>query len=335
MFSGSLKKVGGEGNRDWESRTQDKLQNSIWIYKSRCMEGQRPLERLDIYHCRRDGSEKCGAPQLHSPDHIPTENGRVCDIVGKTVVFVSQQLTKHPEFSKADIKKWLTSGRFLSKPWDMYSWLAFLGGRSGSLYNIMCIMLCFVWIGCTKILINRCHHLFVESPHLSGRSKLLVGELLPSLTKEMNDVCCGQGGAWEVQRQWGCPLLLGRPGWKVPRSCDMVRSFSSVQFSRSVVSNSLWPHGLQHARPPCPSPTPGVYPNLCPLSQWCHPIISFSVVPFSSHLQSFQASGSFQMSQLFPSSGQSIGISASTSVLPMNTQDWSPLGWTGWISLQS
>ena len=102
--------------------------------------------------------------------------------------------------------------------------------------------------------------------------------------------------------------------------------FSSVQFSCSVVSNSLWPHGLQHARLPCPSPTPRVYPNSCPLSRWCHPTISSSVIPFSSCLQSFPASGSFQMSQLFSSGGQSIGVSASTSVLPMNIQDWSPLG---------
>ena len=106
------------------------------------------------------------------------------------------------------------------------------------------------------------------------------------------------------------------------------------QFSHSVVSDSLRPHELQHARPPCLSPTLGVHPNPCPLSQWCHPTISSSVVPFSSCLQSFPASGSFQMSQLFTSAGQSIGVSAS-SVLPMNTQDWSPLGWTGWISLQS
>ena len=111
--------------------------------------------------------------------------------------------------------------------------------------------------------------------------------------------------------------------------------FCSVQFSRSVVSGSLQPHGLQHARPPCPSPTPGVYPNTCPLSWWCHPTISSSVVPFSSCPQSFPVSGSFPMSQFFTSGGQSIGVSASTSVLPMNTQDWSPLGWTGWISLQS
>ena len=109
----------------------------------------------------------------------------------------------------------------------------------------------------------------------------------------------------------------------------------SVQFSRSVVSNSLQPHEPQHPRPPCPSPTPRVHPNPCPLSQWCHPTISSSVIPFSSCPQSFPASGSFLMSQLFASCGQSIGVSASTSVPQMNTQDWSPLGWTGWISLQS
>ena len=103
----------------------------------------------------------------------------------------------------------------------------------------------------------------------------------------------------------------------------------------SSVSDSLWPHGLQHARPPCPSPTPWVHSNLCPLSQWCHPTISSSVIPFSSHLQSFPASGSFQMSQFFASGGQSTGVSALASVLPMNTQDWSPLGWTVWICLQS
>ena len=111
--------------------------------------------------------------------------------------------------------------------------------------------------------------------------------------------------------------------------------FSSVEISCSVVSNSSQPHGPQHTRPPCPSPTPGVYSNSSPWSWWCHLTISSSVVPFSSCLQSFPASGSFPMSQLFTSGGQSIGVSASTSVLPMNTQDWSPLGETGWISLQS
>ena len=104
---------------------------------------------------------------------------------------------------------------------------------------------------------------------------------------------------------------------------------SLVQFSYLVVSDSLQPHEPQHARPPCPSPTLAVHPNPCPLSRWCHPTSSSSVVPFSSCPQSFPTSGCFPMRQLFPSGGQSIGVSASTSVLPMNTQDWSPLGWTG------
>ena len=116
---------------------------------------------------------------------------------------------------------------------------------------------------------------------------------------------------------------------------DPAHQSISVQFSRSVMSDSLRPRELQHARPPCPSSTPGVHPNLCPLSRWCHPAISSSVVSFSSCPQSFPALGSFPMSQLFTSGGQSIGVSALKSVLPMYTQDWSPLGWTGWISVQS
>ena len=112
-------------------------------------------------------------------------------------------------------------------------------------------------------------------------------------------------------------------------------SLSSAQFSRSVMSDSLRPQGLQHARPPCLSPTLGVYSNSCPLSWWCHPTISSSVVSFSSCFHSFPAWGSFPMNQLFASGGQSIGVTASMSVLLMNIQDWFPLGWTGWISLQS
>ena len=118
--------------------------------------------------------------------------------------------------------------------------------------------------------------------------------------------------------------LRHQPAWE-----GIFEGISSVQFSLSVVSSSLRPHESQHARPPCPSPTPGVYSNSCPSSQWCHPPISSSVIPFSSCLQSFPASGSFLSSQFFTSGGQSIRISASTSVLPVNTQDWSPLGWTG------
>ena len=130
---------------------------------------------------------------------------------------------------------------------------------------------------------------------------------------------CGQ----ESLRRNGVDLIVNKRVW------------NAVQFSCSVLYNSLWPHGLQHVRPPCSSPTCRVYSNSCPLSRWCHPTISSSVVPFSSSLQSFSASGSFPMSQLFASGGQSIGVSASASVFPMNIQDWSPLGWTGWISLQS
>ena len=112
-------------------------------------------------------------------------------------------------------------------------------------------------------------------------------------------------------------------------------SISSVQFSCSVLSDSLWSHEPQHARPPCPSPTPGVHSNPCPLSRWCHAAISSSVVPFSSCLHTFPASGSSRMSQFFASGGQRIGVSASASALPMNIQDWFSLGWTGWIFLQS
>ena len=112
-------------------------------------------------------------------------------------------------------------------------------------------------------------------------------------------------------------------------------TFSLVQFSHSVVSDSLQPHGLQHTRPPCPSPTPRARSNSCPSSQRCHPTISPSVIPFSSCPQSFPTSGSFLVSQFFTSGGQSIGVSASASVLPMNIQDLFPIAWTGWISLQS
>ena len=111
-------------------------------------------------------------------------------------------------------------------------------------------------------------------------------------------------------------------------------TYYSVQFSHSVMSNSLRPHEL-HTRPPCPSPTPGIHSNSCPLSRWCHPGISSSVIPFSSCPQSLPASESFPMSQLFASGGQNTGVSTLASVLSMNTQDWSPSEWTGWISLQS
>ena len=122
---------------------------------------------------------------------------------------------------------------------------------------------------------------------------------------------------------------------QLPQTLKRINIHSSVQFSCSVLSDSLQHHGLQHTRPLCLSPTPRDYSNSCPLSWWCHPTISSSVAPFSSCLQSFPASGSFPMSQFFTSGGQSIGVWAPGSVLPMNIQDWFPLGWTGWISLQS
>ena len=159
----------------------------------------------------------------------------------------------------------------------------------------------------------------------------------PSVTRKTGEEAMLSGGPW-----WSSLLLfrLVASRWSpiflclhATRGCG--NAFSSVQFSCSVMSNSLQPHELQHARPPCPSPTPGVYSNPCPWSQWCQPAISSSVAPFSSCPQSFPASGSFPMSQLFTSDGQTIGVPASTSVLTMNTQDWSPLGGPGWISLQS
>ena len=140
--------------------------------------------------------------------------------------------------------------------------------------------------------------------------------------------CDARRGRCVLFQSTGNQLFLGEGD-------GAVQEASSVQFRPSVMSNSLWPHGLQQARLPCPSPSLWVYSNSCPLSPWCHPTISSSVIPFSSHLQSFPALGSFQMSQFFTSGGQSIGVSVSASVLPMNIQDWFPLGWTGWISLQS
>ena len=135
-----------------------------------------------------------------------------------------------------------------------------------------------------------------------------------------------------MEKELGEIKAVLRAGKNYKTFTNILRKRKSVQ---SLSHVALWPHGLQHPRLPCPSPTPGVYSNSCPLSRRCHPTISSSVIPFSFCLQSFPASGSFQMRQLFTSGGQSIGVSASTSVLPMNIQDWSPLGWTGWISLQS
>ena len=154
----------------------------------------------------------------------------------------------------------------------------------------------------------------------------------------------GAGGRWaplaglseELPRR-PIPRLSNSTPWRPPPALPQFSPQRPWVQSNSVAQShpTLWHHGLQHARPPCPSPTPEAYLNSCPSSRWCHPTISSSVVAFSSCLQSFPASGSFQMSLFFASGGQSVGVSASASVLPMNTQDWSPLRWTGWISLQS
>ena len=147
------------------------------------------------------------------------------------------------------------------------------------------------------------------------------------------------GGLFTTSTAWEAPYkrlleLISKLSkvakYKVTLQKSFVYLYIINQFSCSVLSNSLQPHGLQHDRLPCPSPTPRVYSNSCPLSWWCHPTISSSVVPFSSHPQSFPVSGSFQMSQFFKSGDQSIGVSALAKVLPMNIQDWFPLGWTGW-----
>ena len=144
-----------------------------------------------------------------------------------------------------------------------------------------------------------------------------------------------QAGLWILSSKLVASQGFVRTACVCDSIIEITPTFVSVQFSRSVVSNSLQPHESQHARPPCPSPTPGVFPSSCPSSWWCHPAISSSVVPFSSCPQSLPASESFPMSQLFAWGGQSIGVSASASVHSMNIQDWFPLGLTGWISLQS
>ena len=160
----------------------------------------------------------------------------------------------------------------------------------------------------------------------------------------MSFVCCGW--SWKHSKgadlciSWRCPIPRGSLGTLIPAPHSYLCNFATFttqvsQFSYSVMSDSLWPHGLQHVRPPWPSPTPEACSNSCPSSQWCHPTISSSVIPFSSCLQSFPTSGFFPVSQFFASGSQRFGVSTSASVLSMNIQDWFPLGWIGLISLQS
>ena len=153
---------------------------------------------------------------------------------------------------------------------------------------------------------------------------------------ELRDTCILMfiAALFTIARTWKQPRCPSADEW-IRKLWYIIQNgiVSSLQLGCEVMSDSLQSHEQQHDRPPCLSPTPGVYPSPCPLSWWCHPTISSSFVPFSSCPQSFPTLGPFQMSQLFASGGQSIGVSVSTSVLPMNTQDWSPLGWTCWISL--
>ena len=174
----------------------------------------------------------------------------------------------------------------------------------------------------------------VYSQCIEGMLRCLLSFLMRIFSKHLTIRPVRQLVKWRYSIGFDWIGFLPRKDLNEEKRCHSHR-VSSVQFSHSVVSDSLWPHESQHARPPCPSPTPGVYPNSGPLTWWCQPAISSSVIPFSSRPQSLPASGSFPTSQLFAWGGQSTGVSASASVLPMNTQDWSHLGWTGWISLQS
>ena len=199
-------------------------------------------------------------------------------------------------------KCWVSPGAFRAERLPL--WLSCLDPQSGpviSNYGHLCF---------PKDILQSWRHLFVVT---LGEGKLLASS---------------------NQRFWLFLQLLHSPPCLLFSDHNGLL-WDSVQFSHSVMFDSLWSHGLQYARLPCSLPTPRTYSNSCPLSQWCHPTISSSVVPLSSHLQSFPASGSFPMSQFLESDGQSIGVSASASVLPTNIQDWFPLGWTGWISLLS
>ena len=175
----------------------------------------------------------------------------------------------------------------------------------------------------------------LEKPHLVNRASSAQSSSINGNDQESKEMIINRA---QTGLYFCIAISSIKPSMK--KSCSWVltsggRVWKIVQFSHSVMSTSLRPHGLQQARLPCPSSTPRAYSDSCPLSQWCHPTISFSVIPFSSCLQSFPMSGSFPVSLLFASGGQSIGVSASALVLPMNIQDWFPLGWTGLISLQS
>ena len=204
----------------------------------------------------------------------------------------------------------------------------------------MCVCVCVCVCVCITIIL-----LYIRNLHNDVRQLFCCCSVTKLCLSLCNSMGCSTPGpsvfhylpefAQIHQSRW-CYLIISFSSVPSPPALSLSQhQFSSVQFSCSVVSDSLRPHGLLHTRPPCPSPAPRVSSNSCPLSGWCHPTISSSVIPFSSHLQSFPASGSFPVSWFFSSGDQSIGTSASASVHPMDIQDWFPLGWTGWISLQS
>ena len=221
--------------------------------------------------------------------------------------------------------------RVLISPHPRWHLLLFVFFITAILTSTKCIMFVSIWF---SLMTNDVEHLFMG----------LLTMYIPSLKKMYIQILC-LFSIWLAFYCWIVRVLC--IFWSPLSDISFANIFShfvsffslswfsSVQFSRSVVSDSLWPHELQHTRPPCPSPTPRVHSNSCSSSWWCHPAILSSVVPFSSCPHSLQASGTFPMSQLFASGGQNIGVSALASVPPMNTQDWSPLGWTDWIPLQS
>ena len=176
-------------------------------------------------------------------------------------------------------------------------------------------------------------HLCLKWAKAKGERKVSVSHSVMSFTLCDPKDCSPSGSSVHGILQARILEWVASPFSMVEGKKRRIVQFSSVQFSRSVMSDSLQPHRLQHTRLLCPSSIPGIYSNSCPLSRWCHPTISSSVILFSSHLQSFPASGSFPMSQFFTSGGQIIGLSASTSVLPGNIENWFPLGQLGWISL--
>ena len=272
----------------------------------------------------------------------------ICTPVFTVALFTSARTWKHPKCPKVkyDLKKIENAGTIYDRYWvsQLFSYKKKLSSGRMKLWSCSGthnLNHKAFYRSCFKFFFNQYMHQYILDDH---PSVYIVPKCIRQIVNNKN-FCVSQ----EFPNRTFCPtkynvtyVLLIFWMHLLTQSIDFrarvlkcnLKITHSVQFSRSV-SNSLWCYEPQHIRPPCPSPAPALHPNPCPLSRWCHPAISSSVVSFSSCPQSFPASGSLQMSRLFASGDQNIGISASTSVFPMNTQDWSPLGWTGWISWQS